>query len=176
MSFVISILSTAELTEVLPQLDALLHDAVMSGAALGFLPATLADDAPAYWERIKQGVREGQLLVFVARNAASGEVLGTVQLALAGQPNGRYRADVAKMMVHQKARKQGIARQLLRALEERARQLGRTTLVLDTRQGDVAEPLYQSVGYQMAGTIPDFAESADGTLHATVVYYKLLAA
>ena len=67
-----------------------------------------------------------------------------------------------------------MARQLLHALEAEAWQRGRTTLVLDTRAGDAAEPLYQSVGYRVAGTIPAFAESADGSLHATVLYYKLL--
>jgi acetyltransferase len=176
MNFAISTFSVTEFDEAFPQLAALLEDAVITGAALGFMPASFAADAPAYWQRVRQGIQDGQLLLFVARETASGNVLGGVQLALAGQPNGTHRAEVAKMLVHSRARRQGIGRRLLRALEDKARQLGRTTLVLDTRQGDVAELLYQSVGFQMAGIIPDYAQSGDGTLHATVVYYKLLTA
>ena len=64
---------------------------------------------------------------------------------------------------------------LMRAVEDRARQAGRTTLVLDTRQGDPSERLYAAMGYRRAGVIPAYARSANGTLHATAFYYKLLA-
>ena len=47
-------------------------------------------------------------------------------------------------------------------------------LVLDTRQGDVAERLYLKQGYIRAGSIPQYARSADGTLHTTVFFYRLL--
>jgi ribosomal protein S18 acetylase RimI-like enzyme len=115
------------------------------------------------------------MVLFVARNGTSREVVGSVQLALAPQTNGRHRAEVAKMMVHQRARRQGVARQLLLFLEKQAAEMGRTTLVLDTRQGDAAEQLYQSLNYQVAGVVPEYAQSGDGSLHATVIYYKLLA-
>ena len=144
-------------------------------ASLGFLPPLSHDQALQFWQRVQAGVQETQLVLFVARNADNEELLGTVQLALAPQTNGRYRAEIAKMMVHRNARRQGIGRRLMTALEDHAKAMGRTTLVLDTRQGEVSEQLYQRLGYQLCGVIPDYAESADGTLHATVIYYKLLA-
>ena len=174
MSTLITTLASADLETALPQLVALFQDAIDSGAALGFLPPLTAEAAAAYWQRVGEGVAAGSLVLLVAREATTHEIIGTVQLAPAPQSNGRHRAEVMKMMVHRRARRQGLARQLLHALEAEARLRGRTTLVLDTRAGDVAEPLYQSVGYRMAGTIPDFAQSADGSLHATVLYYKLL--
>jgi ribosomal protein S18 acetylase RimI-like enzyme len=142
---------------------------------LGFLPPLSTEEAQNYWRRVAEGVQAGALVLFVARNGTSREVVGSVQLALAPQTNGRHRAEVAKMMVHQSARRQGVARQLLLFLEKHAAELGRTTLVLDTRQGDAAEQLYQSLNYQVAGVVPDYAQSGDGSLHATVIYYKLLA-
>ena len=60
------------------------------------------------------------------------------------------------------------------AVEEHARRLGRTTLVLDTRQGDPSERLYASVGYRLAGAIPAYAKSADGALDPSAFYYRLL--
>ena len=60
------------------------------------------------------------------------------------------------------------------ALEGQARRLGRTTLILDTRQGDPSEALYQGLGWTFAGAIPAYARSATGALDATAYYYKLL--
>jgi len=46
--------------------------------------------------------------------------------------------------------------------------------VLDTRLGDHAERLYRKLGYVEVGTIPSYAQSAIGTLEATITFYKLL--
>ena len=51
---------------------------------------------------------------------------------------------------------------------------GRTLLVLDTREGDAANALYQSLGYQVAGRIPGFVRSADGHLDTAIFYFKVL--
>jgi GNAT superfamily N-acetyltransferase len=63
---------------------------------------------------------------------------------------------------------------LLAAVEEEARREGRSLLILDTREGDPAELLYQACGYTFAGRIPKYACSADGSLHTAVIYYRLL--
>lgn len=144
-----------------PALVALLQDAVDGGASVGFLPPLAAEDASAYWDS-------------VAAALAGGGIAGTVQLDLAGQGNGRHRAEVTKLMVLGSARRRGIGRLLMEAAEAEARGLGRTTLVLDTREGDPSEALYRGMGWQLAGTIPRYARSADGTLHTTAFYYKLL--
>ncbi|SFQ72874.1 GNAT family N-acetyltransferase [Hymenobacter arizonensis] len=176
MNPIISTLASEQIEQALPQLVALFQDAIASGAALGFLPPLPAEEASSFWRRVQQSVRAGTLVLFVARHGGNKEIVGTVQLALALQSNGSHRAEVAKMMVHRSARRLGIGRLLLCALEAKAVELGRITLVLDTRQGDAAEHLYQSLHYQIAGVIPSYAQNGDGTLHATVVYYKLLGA
>jgi ribosomal protein S18 acetylase RimI-like enzyme len=78
-------------------------------------------------------------------------------------------------MVHRSARREAIGRALMAAVEARARDLGRSTLVLDTRQGDPSESLYRSLGWQLAGAVPRYAQSGDGALHTTAIYYRLLA-
>ena len=100
--------------------------------------------------------------------------VGTAQLGLAAKPNARHRAEVQKLLVHSRARRMGIARALMTALEEQARRLGLTLLVLDTRQGDPSERLYAAHGYTLAGIIPQYARNGDGGLDATVLYYKIL--
>jgi ribosomal protein S18 acetylase RimI-like enzyme len=154
-------------------LVALLRDAVDGGASLGFLPPLGEAEAAAYWDGVVAALRDGSRVLLVARDQAAG-IVGSAQLELAMQANAHHRAEVSKVMVHRTARRRGIGRALMLVLESEARGLGRTTLVLDTRQGDPSESLYRALGWREAGTIPRYAESADGSLHATVIYYRLV--
>jgi len=151
----------------------LLQDAVDGGASLGFLPPLGDDEARAYWQTVAAAVRDGSRVLLVTSRPGE-PVAGSVQLELAMRPNGRHRAEITKLMVHRAARRQGLGRALMLAAEREARRLGRTTLHLDTRQGDPSEELYRALGYQLAGVIPRWARSADGRLDATAFYYHLL--
>jgi acetyltransferase len=172
-SVVIEVLTSEETVRKRPALVALLKDAVDSGASVGFLPPLAEAEGEAYWRSVAETVRDGSCVLVGAR-AADGTLVGTAQLLLATRPNGSHRAEVAKVIVHTKARRRGIGRALMRAIEERARGLGRTTLVLDTRRGDPSEQLYTAVGYILAGVIPRYARSADGALDPSAFYYRLL--
>jgi GNAT superfamily N-acetyltransferase len=112
-------------------------------------------------------------VVVAARDEELG-LVGSAQLELAMRANARHRAEVSKVMVHRRARRRGVGRALMLALEDHARRLGRTTLILDTRQGDPSEVLYRAVGWTFAGAIPAYARSATGALDGTALYYKLL--
>ncbi|MDQ2769647.1 MAG: GNAT family N-acetyltransferase [Bacteroidota bacterium] len=174
MDLAISNLTAAAARALLPQLHELLHDAVDSGASVGFLPPLPDAEARHYWHSVFEAMEAGHRVLLVAREPTTGDLLGTVQLDLATRPNSLLRAEVSKLLVHLRARRQGVGRQLLVALERLALELGRTTLVLDTRHGDGAELLYQSLGYHFVGAIPAYFINHDGQPHATAVYYKLL--
>lgn len=155
-----------------PQLVTLLHDAVASGASLGFWNPLEDDRAQAYWDDVIAGVRAGSLWLLVAQR--EGAVVGSVQLAPALKQNAARRAEIQKLMVHRVARRQGIARELMRAVERLAYAEGRTLLVLDTNTGSDAERLYHALGYLRAGVIPRFTIERDGAEHATTLFYKSL--
>jgi acetyltransferase len=155
-----------------PALIALLRDVVDDGGSVGFLPPLPADEAREYWEGVAVAVQGGGRLLWVARE--DGALLGTVQLDLEKRANGSHRAELIKLMVHTSARRRGVGRALMRAAQDEARRRGRRTLVLDTRQGDPSEALYRSLGWSLAGAIPQYARSANGELHATALYYLLL--
>ena len=157
-----------------PALVEILRDCVDSGASVGFLPPLKPATASAYWRTVFSALDEGARVLLIARRAGDGAIVGTAQLDPAGKENARHRAEVAKVLVPQAARRQGIARALMLALEDHARRLRRTTLVLDTRQGDPSEHLYTALGWQRVGAIPEYCESEGGKLDATVVYFKLL--
>lgn len=165
-------LSPNEAMQALPQLAALLQNAIESGASLGFLPPFIYEDAVAYWRDVIAALQSPYRILLVAKNNT--DIIGTVQLDMASRPNGRHRAEIAKLMVHTTARGHGVAQALMQAIETEARLAGRTTLILDTRKGDASEQLYLKLGYTRAGVIPEYARSADGSLHTTVFMYKLL--
>ena len=164
--------NAAEARHSLADLILLLQDAVESGASVGFLPPLAAANALEYWKRVLAAIDEGSRVLLLARE--NGRVIGTVQLDLAGMPNGSHRAEVMKLMVHRDWRRHGLGRALMMLVEEAARTAGRTLLVLDTRQGDPSEQLYSTIGYTRAGVIPQYARSASGELHTTVFFYKAL--
>lgn len=168
----IRLLPAQEFPLHLASLTELLQDAVDAEASVGFLPPLTTDEALEYWHVIGAALPAGQVLLLVAEE--NGAVLGTVQLHLATKPNGLHRAEIAKLLVHSRAQRRGIGRQLMQAVEALARQHGRSTLVLDTLQGAGSEQLYQALGYVAVGAIPQFARVPGGALAATVVYYKLL--
>jgi acetyltransferase len=151
----------------------LLTDSVDSGASVGFLSPLHNSEAIAYWESVLVAIEKRSRLLWIARDSGRA-VVGTVQLDLESRPNGSHRAEIMKLMVHTSARRRGIGRALMETAEAEARRRGRTTLVLDTRQGDPSELLYRSLGWTLAGVIPRYARSADGALEPSVFYYRLL--
>lgn len=161
-----------EIIPALPGLAALLQDAVASGASIGFMPPVADEDVLAYWQEVAAAVKGPYRVLLAAREGE--DILGSVQLDLASRPNGSHRAEIAKLMVHTSRRWQGIGQALMQAIEQQARLAKRTTLILDTREGDPSERLYAKLGYIRAGTIPEYARSTDRSLHTTVIMYKLL--
>ncbi|AUN30788.1 GNAT family N-acetyltransferase [Niveispirillum cyanobacteriorum] len=156
-----------------PDLAHVLAACVANGAAVGFIPPLDLDAAAAFWHGQEGAVRTGEKHILLAVTE-TGRIIGTVTLALAPQVNGTHRAEIAKMLVHPDARRQGVAASLLKRAEQVARSKGRRLLVLDTREGDDAERLYARLGWQSCGTIPDYALNGDGTSHTTHVMYRQL--
>ena len=157
-----------------PALIEILRDAVDSGASVGFLPPLRTETASAYWRGVFAGLDKAALVLLVARRPADGAIVGTAQLEPSAKENGRHRAEVAKLLVHRRARRRGVGAELMRAAEEAARAAGRTLLVLDTATGSDAERLYQRLGWTRVGVIPDYALWPDGRPCATTYYYKRL--
>ncbi len=149
-------------------LSELIIKVVEDGASIGFLPPLLHSDAVNYWENVESD--DTILLVATIKDT----VVGSVQLQLSSKPNGRHRAEIAKLMTHPDFRRKGIGRVLMQAAEEMAIQENRSLLVLDTREGDPSNFLYSSLGYIHAGRIPNYAISSNGELDATIFYYKSL--
>jgi GNAT superfamily N-acetyltransferase len=164
----------SSLREDIDMLSAVLQACVHAGASVNFVLPFSHDDARAFWSsKVLPAVETGVCRVLVARSAR--QILGTVQLDLATPPNQPHRAEVRKLLVHPHARRRGIARALMLALEQEARELHRNLLTLDTVTGGFAEPLYLSLGYVKVGVIPHYAVRPDSPeLDATTIMYKQL--
>jgi GNAT superfamily N-acetyltransferase len=159
--------------QALDGLCEVLIDCVAGGASVNFMWPMTRAKAEAFWTGVAEGLARGDRALIVAEDS-DGRIIGTVQAVWAPQENGPHRADVAKMLVHRRARRRGVGAAVLAAAERAARAAGRTLLVLDTASDD-AERLYERGGWQRVGAIPRYALMPDGPFCQTVVYYKDLA-
>lgn len=170
----IRLLSPKEALTRRPALVDLLVDAVEGGASVNFIWPMTRAKAEAWWNGTLASHARGERLIFVAEKGAA-RLDGTVQLILAPQENQPHRADLAKMLVHRRARRQGLGAALMRAAEQEARRLGRNLLTLDTESGSEGEHLYAHLGWIKFGEVPGYALSADGSATAAAsFFYKLL--
>lgn len=165
-------LSAEDAAERVEELAALLHACVLAGANVNFiLPFSLADAERFWTAKALPALRGGRRVLWVAEQ--DGRIVGSVQLDCDTPPNQAHRAEVTKLLVHPDHRRRGVARALMAELERRATALGRSLITLDTRTGDSAEPLYLSLGYQIAGRIPDFCrDPITNRMWPTTLMYK----
>jgi GNAT superfamily N-acetyltransferase len=164
-------LAAAEAIEAAPALAEVMLDCVAGGASIAFMAGTTADEATAFWRGQAQA-DDGRAILAAEDDDG---VLGVVQVIPAWQPNQPHRADIAKMLVHRRARRRGVGEALMRAAEAAACEMGRSLLVLDTVTGDAGERLYERCGFTRVGVIPDYALFPDGRPCATTVFFKALA-
>jgi GNAT superfamily N-acetyltransferase len=156
----------------LRELSEVLIDCVEGGAGVSFLLPMTRAKAEAFWRGAAASLARGERLVLAAEDAA-GTIVGTVQVIWAEPENQPHRADLAKMLVHRRARRRGVGAALLAAAEQGAAAAGKTLLVLDTASDD-AERLYVRRGWQPCGQIPNYALWPDGRPSATTIYFKKL--
>ncbi len=156
----------------LAQLVDVLVDCVDGGASVSFMQPMTPAKAQAFWHQVAASVARGERALVVAQDARG--IVGTVQVVLDQPENQPHRADVAKMLVHRRARRQGAGAALMRAAEDAARAAGKTLLVLDTADATAAR-LYARLGWVAAGTIPRYALLPQGGECATTYFYRSLA-
>ena len=156
----------------LDQFVMLLGDTVDNGASVGFLRPLDAALARDYWHDVFASMASGTKILLIA--SVDDQIVGSVQLELATRQNGRHRAEVQKLIVLTRCRRQGIASQLMDAIEREARGAARSLLVLDTEAGSVAEPFYEARRWQRVGSIPNFALSTDGVPTANIIFCKMI--
>jgi ribosomal protein S18 acetylase RimI-like enzyme len=164
-------LDAGDIEANIDQLADLLLDCVEGGASVSFMLPMARDTALRFWQGVADGLARGERTLIVAED--EGGIAGAVQLLTDMPENQPHRADVAKLLVHRRARGAGIGRRLMEAVEAAAREQGRRVLVLDTANS-TAERLYERLGWQRVGVVPDYAYMPDGALCATAFYYKHL--
>jgi GNAT superfamily N-acetyltransferase len=162
-------LGADETLERIAQLADVLLDCVEGGASVSFMLPMARETALRFWHKVLEGIARGERTLLVAEDGEG--IAGTVQLITDMPENQSHRADVAKLLVHRRARGAGIGQRLMEAVEEAAREQGRRVLVLDTASS-TAERLYERLGWQRVGVVPDYALLPDGELCATMFFYK----
>jgi ribosomal protein S18 acetylase RimI-like enzyme len=135
------------------------------------LPLEVAD---GFWRDSLAAARRGERIVLGAFDGDN--LVATVTLLLNLPPNQPHRAEIAKMMTKLSHRDRGIATELMHSAEKLAIERGRTLLVLDTAVDEGASGLYERLGFNLTGIIPDYALRPHGGLTGTMIYWKKIAA
>jgi GNAT superfamily N-acetyltransferase len=165
-------LDATEARAHLDGLAAVLNDCVAGGASVRYMAPFSHEQARSAFEAVALEVEQGRRLLPAA--FAGKELVGTVQVLLAMQPNSPHRAEIAQLLVHRSARRRGIAQLLMESAEKEARTARKTLLVLDTVTGDDAERLYERLAWTKVGVIPGYALYPDGRPCDTTVFWKSL--
>lgn len=151
----------------------LLVDCVEGGASVSFMLPLAREKAVKFWCEVADSVARSQRVLLIAEDSG-GQIVGTVQIITAQPENQPHRADIAKMLVHSRARRRGIAQRLMAQVEDAAREEGKHVLVLDTVTGGAAERLYERAGWQRVGSVPKYALMPNGEFCGTTFYCKQL--
>jgi GNAT superfamily N-acetyltransferase len=154
----------------LEQLVEVLIDCVEGGASVSFMEPLSRDHARSFWRKVAGEVNAGRRALLVAEDESG--ICGTVQLLLDLPDNQPHRADIAKMLVHRRARRRGLGATLMQAAEAVAKELGRTLLVLDTVTDSDAARLYARLGWVRVGDIPRYALFPDGRPCSTTYFFR----
>ncbi|MBP2169260.1 ribosomal protein S18 acetylase RimI-like enzyme [Erwinia toletana] len=166
------LLNATTLPHYRSELAALLIDAVASNAPPGYQQLKTREEAESYFHSLRSDMAKGERLLWIARDAQG--VTGSVQLEICQKPDGQNRAEIQNLLVHTRARRQGMAKMLINTLENSAAELQRGLLFLNTRADSPAEAFYRAQGYRCIGEIPDYASASDGYYYPAVIYYKKL--
>jgi GNAT superfamily N-acetyltransferase len=163
--------AASEAVDCIEGLADVLLDCVEGGASVSFMLPIARETAVNFWRGVADGVERGERVLLVAQNG-TGQIVGTVHMITSLPENQPHRADVAKLLVHRQARGTGVAHRLMIALEDAARDHGKSVLVLDTVTGGDAERLYERLGWQRVGVVPHYALMPTGEPCATTFFYK----
>lgn len=155
----------------LQALAELLIDCVDGGASVSFMHPLSMQKALAFWREVADGVANNERALLIAEDDTG--IVGTVQLVLDQPENQPHRADLSKMLVLRRARRQGLGELLMQAAEQVARECGKSLLVLDTASDEAAR-LYARLGWQQCGVVPGYALLPHGGLCDTTYFYREL--
>jgi len=156
--------------DIRAMLSEILVETVANGGSVSFMHPLASEVADAFWENSLAAAARGERIVLGAFDDE--KLIGTVTLLLDCPPNQPHRAEIAKRMTRISHRGRGVAKALMAAAESMAVERARALLVLDTAAEGGASGLYERLGFQLAGVIPDYAFKPYGGLNGTMIYWK----
>ncbi len=156
--------------DIRAMLSEILVETVANGGSVSFMHPLASEVADAFWENSLAAAARGERIVLGAFDDE--KLIGTVTLLLDCPPNQPHRAEIAKLMTRISHRGRGVAKALMAAAESMAVERARALLVLDTAAEGGASGLYERLGFQLAGVIPDYAFKPHGGLNGTMIYWK----
>ena len=144
----------------------IIKSVISGGDTYVFSPDSTEEEMTAYWFSAEKHVYVAEL---------DGEIVGTMWLK-ANQPGLGSHVGNAAYMVSPNAKGKGVGRKMAEFSIEEARRLGFKSIQFNfvVKSNENAVKLWQSVGFEIIGEIPDaFNHSKNGMTNAYIMYRKL---
>jgi GNAT superfamily N-acetyltransferase len=168
----ITVLDVAAAASAERRLAEVLVVCLADGAGLSFRAPLEPARARAFWADVSTQVGAGKRVLLAGWRR--GALVGTAMLDLDTPETQPHRAAVRMLLVDPSARRCGLGRDLMRALEHNAAAAGRTLLTLDTVADGAGEAFCRAEGWQETGRIPGNALDAAGRERDAVLFWKRL--
>jgi acyl-CoA synthetase (AMP-forming)/AMP-acid ligase II/acyl carrier protein len=141
--------------ELRPQLLALLDRVLAVDDTVGFPGPLTAAEADRVIDALDRDLGQQRCQVLVAQ--LDGRVVGQCTLVPNGSPNNRHLGSIFRAMIDPDLRTANLLPAACGHIVERCRALGVEILCIDTRVGSRAARLWQALGFQDYGRLPDYA-------------------
>lgn len=157
--------------ELRPQLLALLDRVLAVDDTVGFPGRLTATEADQVIDALDRDLGYQRCQVLVAR--LDGRVVGQCTLVPNGSPNNRHLGTIVRAMVDPDLRTANLLPAACGHIIDRCRALGVEILCIDTRVGSRAARLWQALGFQEYGRLPDYARVGQARYDGLYLYQRV---
>lgn len=143
-----------------------------AGGSLGFRAPLSSARAGAAFDDVAHHVGTGAARFLIADTG--GTLIGCIGVFAESRESEPHLATLGKLMVHPACRRCGIGGALITDAERAALAWGKSRLYLFTTDDGAAPALYDRMGYQCVGRLPEGGGLPDGHLMDALIFSKTL--
>jgi ribosomal protein S18 acetylase RimI-like enzyme len=147
----------------------LMNRVLQKETTIGF-PSPLDDrEASELLAGLNESLKSGAKYLLIAE--AGDQIVAHVILTPHPLPNCAHQVEVSRLMICPSFRGTGLLTQIAQKLVLKSEILGRSLILLDVREGTLAQALWKSWGFKEYGRLPDYAR-VNGKTHAGIFMYQ----
>jgi len=155
-------------TDIIKDYMSLTNSVIKKTHSIGFLEELNFDSCKNFLEQKILKSRSALILLY-----EHDILVGTGYISSSGYDTTKHYAEISKVMVNPNTQGKGYGKAIMIELENKAKELDYTHIMLDTWDVDYIVNFYKKCGYTQVGIIPEFVKY-EGKYHDTYIFAKKL--